>query len=37
MSHPLSLIEHENTTNKFSELTERIYRLEKKTAELPEY
>ena len=37
MSHLLSLIMHEETTNKFSELTKRIYRLEKKTAELPEY
>jgi hypothetical protein len=37
MSHLLSLIEHEKTTNKLSELTKRIYRLEKKTAELPEY
>jgi hypothetical protein len=37
MSHLLSLIMREETTNKFSELTKRIYRLEKKTAELPEY
>jgi hypothetical protein len=37
MSHLLSLIEHEETTNKLSELTKRIYRLEKKTAALPEY
>jgi len=37
MSHLLSLIIHEETTSKFSELTKRIYRLEKKTAELPEY
>jgi hypothetical protein len=37
MSHLLSLIMKEETVDKFSELTKRIYRLEKKTAELPEY
>jgi hypothetical protein len=37
MSHLLSLIMHEDTTTKFSELTKQIYRLEKKTAGLPEY
>ena len=37
MSHLLSLIMHENTTNKFSEITKRIYRLEKKTTVLDEY
>jgi DNA polymerase elongation subunit (family B) len=33
----LSLIVKEETVDKFSELTKPIYRLEKKTAELPEY
>jgi hypothetical protein len=37
MSHLLSLIMREDTTNKFSELTKRIYRLENKTAGSPEY
>ena len=37
MSHLLLLIMKEESINKFSELTKRIYRLEKKTAELPEY
>jgi hypothetical protein len=37
MLHLLSFIMHDETTNKFSELTKRIYRLEKKTAGLPEY
>jgi hypothetical protein len=37
MSHLLGLIEHEDVTNKLSDLTKRIYRLEKKTAELYEY
>lgn len=37
MSHLLSLIMQQETADKFSELTKRIYRLEKKTAELPEY
>jgi hypothetical protein len=37
MSHLLSLIIHEETTNKFSDPTKRIYRLEKKMAGLPEY
>jgi hypothetical protein len=37
MSHLLSLIMRKETTNKFNELTKRIFRLEKKTAELPEY
>jgi hypothetical protein len=30
MSHLLSLITHEETTNKFSELTKRTYRIEEK-------
>jgi hypothetical protein len=30
MSHLLSLIMHEETTNKFSELTKRTYRIEEK-------
>jgi DNA polymerase elongation subunit (family B) len=37
MSHLLLLTMKEETVNKFSELTKRIYRLEKKTVELPEY
>jgi hypothetical protein len=37
MSHLLFLIMREESTNKFSELTKPIYRLEKKTAGLPEY
>ena len=37
MSHLLSLIKHEEITTKLSELTNRIYRLEIKTAGLPEY
>ncbi len=37
MSNLLSLIMQEETTNKFSELTKRIYRLEKKTAGMAEY
>ncbi len=37
MSHLLSFIMHVETTNKFSELTKRIYRLEKKTMGLDEY
>ena len=37
MSHLLFLIMREETTNKFSEVIKRIYRLEKRTAELAEY
>ena len=37
MSHLLSLIEHGDITSKFSKITKRIYRLEKKTGGPPEY
>jgi hypothetical protein len=37
MSHLLLLIMREETIIKFGELTKRIYRLEKKTAGMPEY
>jgi hypothetical protein len=37
MASLLLLIQHEETTNMFGELTRRIYRLEKKTAGLSEY
>ena len=37
LCHLLGLIEQQEAINKFSELTKRIYRLEKKTAGLDEY
>ena len=37
MSHLLSLIEYGDITSKFSKITKRIYRLEKKTVGPPEY
>ena len=37
MSHLLSLILEEENTNKFSELTKRVYEQERKTVELEEY
>lgn len=36
MSHLLGLIEHEENTNKFSEITKRLYTLERKMARLEE-
>lgn len=37
MAHLLGLIEHEDTTNKFSELTNRVHQLEKRVCRLEEY
>ena len=37
LCHLLGLIKEQEAINKFSELTKRIYRLEKKTAGLDEY
>jgi len=37
MAHLLGIIEHEDNVNKISELTKRVYELERKTVELEEY